>query len=61
MVEVALEFEARLVDKLFVLGLPIFRWILAEIGQQANGLKVDVENRVRVGKQADGIGSSALA
>jgi len=60
-VEIALKFESGLADKLFVLRLAILCRILAEIGEQANGLEVDVENRVGVGKKADGIRSSTLS
>ena len=60
-VKIALEVEAGLADKVFVFRLAIRRRILAEIGEQADGLEIDVENRVGIGKKADGIGSSALA
>ena len=60
-VEVAFGLEAGLLDEVFVFGLARLGRLLAEIGEQAHGLKVDVENGVGVGEEADGVRSGALA
>ncbi len=60
-VEIALGLEAGLADEFFVFGLAIFGRLFAEIGEEADGLEIDVEDGVGVREQADGIGSGALA
>ena len=61
LVQIALEFKAGLPDEILVLRIAFLRRILAEVGEQANGLEVDVEDRVGIGQQADSIGSRSLA
>ena len=60
-VEIAFEFEAGLANELFVFRLAILGRLLAQIGEQPDGFEVDVENGVRIGQEAGGIGRGALA
>ena len=60
-VQVALELKAGLANEVFVLRIAIFDGMLAEVGEQADGLEVDVEDGVGVGQQADGVRGSALS
>ena len=60
-VEVALGFKASLADEVFVGGFALLRRLLAEVGEQANGLEVDVENGVGIGEEANSVGCGALA
>ena len=60
-VQIAFEFEAGLAHEFLVLRLAILGWFLAQIGKQADGLKIDVENGICVGQEAGGIGCGALA
>ena len=61
LVEIALELKAGLADEVLVLRIAILGRMLAEVGEQANGLEIDVEDGVGVGQQADGIGGSAFS
>ncbi len=60
-VEIAFEFEAGLANELFVFRLAIWGRLLAQIGEQADGFEVDVEDGVRIGQEAGGIGRGTLA
>ena len=61
MVEIAFEFKSCLADELFVFGLAILGRVLAQVGEEPDRFEVDVQDGIGVGKQADGIGRSALA
>jgi len=61
MIEIALGFEASLTNEFVVLRFAVLGRLLAKIGKQANGLEVNVEDGVCVGKQPNGIRSSPLA
>ena len=60
-VQIALELEAGLTNEVLVLRIAIFDGMLAEVGEQSNGLEIDVEDGVGVGQQADRIRGSAFS
>ena len=60
-VEVAFGFEAGLPHEVFKFGFAISGRLLAQVGEQADGFKVDVKDGVSVGQQANGVGGGALA
>ena len=60
-VQIALELKAGLANEVFVLRIAVFDGMLAQVGEQANGLEVDVEDGVGIRQQADGVGGGALS
>ena len=60
-VQIAFELKAGLANEVFVLRIAVFDGMLAEIGEQANGLEVDVEDGVGIRQQADGVRGGALS
>ena len=45
-IQVAFELEAGLPDEVLILRIAIFNRMLAEVGEQADGLEVDVNDGV---------------
>ena len=60
-VEIAFEFEAGLANEFLVFRLAILGRLLAQVGEQPNRFEIDVEDGVRIGQEAGGIGRGALA
>ncbi len=61
LIEVALKFEAGLVDELFILRLAIGDGLLAEVGQQPHRFEIDIEHRVRIRQKAGDFRRSAFS
>ena len=60
-VQIAFKLEASLADEFFVFRLAVLGRVLTQGGEQPDGLQIDVQDGVRVGQEAGGIGRGALA
>src|ERR1017187_9364280 len=60
-IQVTLELETGLADEVLVLRVPLLGRLLAEIGEQANRLQVDIEDCAGIGQQAYHVRSRAAA